>query len=128
MEWCNRSEVIKYLFKYVTKGTYRAKVVFTRFGKRVGADCFVDADTSTPAVPLDSDSGRKFKKRRVEGEFSVSFERDEIEDYLDCRYQCDEEAVWRMFGYEIHRHSTSVERLTCHWLNMNTLLLRPMLT
>ncbi|XP_024313446.1 uncharacterized protein LOC112270036 [Brachypodium distachyon] len=30
VEWCTRSEVLKYLFKYVTKGTDRANVVFRR--------------------------------------------------------------------------------------------------
>lgn len=39
---------------------------------------------------------------------------DEIKMYYDCRYISPCEAVWRIFGFDIHYRSPSVERLTFH--------------
>ena len=37
MEWCNKTHLIKYLFKYITKGPDRARAVIETFG--AGAPC-----------------------------------------------------------------------------------------
>ena len=39
---------------------------------------------------------------------------DEIRAYLDCRYLSACEAAWRLFGFEIHYRTPSVERLSFH--------------
>lgn len=39
---------------------------------------------------------------------------DEINEYFDGRYICAAEAAYRIFGYNIHYRSTSVQRLSFH--------------
>jgi hypothetical protein len=42
-EWCNKTRVVKYLFKYVTKGKDRSRVVFEKIkGKKIQSD--IDKD------------------------------------------------------------------------------------
>jgi hypothetical protein len=90
VEWCNKSIFIKYLFKYVTKGPDRSKI----FLKRVQAGEDVPYNEQTDA-------------------------KDEIKEYLDTRYICDKDACWRVFGFEIHRHYPTVERMPVHLPNQN---------
>ncbi|XP_074323822.1 uncharacterized protein LOC141660731 [Apium graveolens] len=39
---------------------------------------------------------------------------DEVKNFLDGRYVCASEASWRIFGFDIHHRSPSVERLPIH--------------
>ncbi|GKE13369.1 putative DNA helicase, partial [Tanacetum coccineum] len=39
---------------------------------------------------------------------------DEIKDYLNCRYLSACEATWRIYGFDIHYRTPSVERLPFH--------------
>ena len=85
VEWCNKGIFIKYLFKYVTKGADCSKAYIQRL--RNGEDTPVDEETQT---------------------------RNEVREYLDCRYICEQDACWRIFGFDIHRHYPPVERLPVH--------------
>ncbi|KAJ1279261.1 hypothetical protein BS78_04G142100 [Paspalum vaginatum] len=38
----------------------------------------------------------------------------EVKEYLDCRYICEHDACWRVFGFDIHRHYPAVERMPVH--------------
>lgn len=44
---------------------------------------------------------------------------DEIKEYLECRYICEQDALWRIYGYDIHGKIPEVERLPVHMPNMN---------
>lgn len=90
VEWCNKTIFIKYLFKYVTKGPDRSKVFLQRVQN--GEDTPYNDETET---------------------------RDEVKEYLDSRYICDKDSCWRVFGYDIHRHYPSVERMPVHLPNEN---------
>jgi len=85
VEWCNKGIFIKYLFKYVTKGADRGKVYIERL-RRSGS-----APQNLEAQPVD-----------------------EVREYLDCRYICEQDACWRIFGFDIHRHFPPVERMPVH--------------
>ncbi|GKF69378.1 hypothetical protein Tco_0202435, partial [Tanacetum coccineum] len=39
---------------------------------------------------------------------------DEIKDYLNCRYLSSCEAAWRIYGFDIHYRTPSVERIPFH--------------
>jgi hypothetical protein len=39
---------------------------------------------------------------------------DEIENFLNCRYICPPEAIWRLLGFESHGNSFSVLKLAVH--------------
>jgi len=92
VEWRNKSTFIKYLFKYVTKGPDCSKIYVQRV--RDGVDAPYDHETQTV---------------------------NEVKEYLDCRYICEQDACWRISGYDIHRHYPFVERLPVHQLNENLL-------
>ena len=96
VEWCNKTHVLRYLFKYVTKGQDCAKMYLEKFKKGEDAPC--DPTTSTI---------------------------NKVKEYLDCRYICEQDAVWRILGYDIHRHYPSVERLVVHLPQLNNISLHP---
>ncbi|KAK9675816.1 hypothetical protein RND81_11G033300 [Saponaria officinalis] len=47
---------------------------------------------------------------------------DEIKSYYDCRYVSACEAAWRIFGFEIHYRTPSVERLNFHLPNEQSVI------
>ena len=77
VEWCNRSNVIKYLFKYVTKGNDRARVYFEVTARTANA---------SPGPQIAP--------------------RDEVQEYMDARFLSTCEALWRAFEYDIHYGAT----------------------
>jgi len=83
VEWCNKTYVIKYLYKYVTKGPDKLNTLFENI--------------------------------RRDGDQDV----DEIKEYRECRYIVDYDSFWRVYGYDIHGKTPSVERLPVHLLNMH---------
>lgn len=46
----------------------------------------------------------------------------EIKIYLDCRYITPHEAIWRLFQYDIHCNTPSIERLPIHLPKMNNII------
>ncbi|XP_013601568.1 PREDICTED: uncharacterized protein LOC106309027 [Brassica oleracea var. oleracea] len=85
VEWCNQTRAIKYLFKYINKGNDRV--------------------TAAASIP------KEVPTNEVGGETNVI---DEIKRYFDCRYVSPGEGSWRIFGFEIHHSSTTVQRLAVH--------------
>jgi hypothetical protein len=63
VEWCNKTTFIKYLFKYVTKGADCSKAYLQRVKK--GQETPYDQQTTTV---------------------------NEVKEYLDCRYICEQDA------------------------------------
>uniref|UniRef100_A0ACD5ZBE1 Uncharacterized protein n=1 Tax=Avena sativa TaxID=4498 RepID=A0ACD5ZBE1_AVESA len=91
VEWCNKAIVMKYLFKYVTKGPDSSKVYLERVkGKGIAL--------GTDGRPLVN----------------------EVNEYVEARYICEYDALWRVFGFTIHGKTPSVERLPVHLPGMNT--------
>jgi hypothetical protein len=96
VEWCNKSNMIKYLFKYITKGSDRAKIYFEVTSKTANA---------SPGPGLAP--------------------RDEIQEYIDARYLSVCEALWRAFEYDIHYRVPPVERMCVHLPGMNHVRYEP---
>ncbi|XP_074296908.1 uncharacterized protein LOC141627568 [Silene latifolia] len=80
IEWCNQSRSIKYLFKYINKGSNRVTM------------------QSSYTRRNEEDPGRFY----------------EIKRFYDCRYLSACEAVWRLFGFDIHYRTPAIERLQYH--------------
>jgi hypothetical protein len=95
VEWCNKSNMIKYLFKYVTKGSDRAKVYFDITAKMTNA-------SPCPQLAL----------------------RNEIQEYIDARFLSCCEAL-RAFEFDIHFRVPAVENLTVHLPGMNFVRYEP---
>lgn len=96
VEWCNKSNMINYLFKYTRKGSDRARVYFE-----------VTAKTSNPSP------GPQLVPR------------DEIQEYIDARFLSSCEAPWRTFEFDIHFRVPPVERLAVHLPGMNHVRYEP---
>ncbi|XP_071718264.1 uncharacterized protein [Rutidosis leptorrhynchoides] len=94
VEWCNQSRAIKYLFKYLNKGSDRETVVIE--------ENLAPVNTSTSEVVT---------------------EVDEIKNYLDYRYLSPCEAVWRMFSFDIHFSKPLVIKQSYHLPNHHTITL-----
>jgi hypothetical protein len=90
VEYVNKSKLLKYLCKYINKGPDKAKALFERIKKNVD--------------PPTNDETREI---------------DEIKEYLECRYICEQDAIWRLLGFNIHYHWPPVERLPVHLPFMN---------
>ncbi|WOH12592.1 hypothetical protein DCAR_0832098 [Daucus carota subsp. sativus] len=93
VEIYNHSRSLKYLFKYCMKGHDRATMLL------VGAKNTLHENTqqsdNTKVAPIN-----------------------EIKQYLDGRYVCASEAIWRIYGFNIHLRTPSVERLPIHLEDM----------
>ncbi|GJR08538.1 DNA helicase [Tanacetum coccineum] len=85
VEYCGWSMLIKYLFKYISKGPDRI------LGK-------IDKHVQNPS------SSTTEKNIHV----------DEIKNYVDGRFICPFEACWRIFDYPIHRREPPVQILNVH--------------
>lgn len=95
VEYCGWNMMIKYLFKYVSKGMEREKFIIQK-------DVFTDnTSTSSEAVIVD-----------------------EIKSFLDGRYICPHEAAWRILNFPIHERNPPVTILPVHLANMQTVYFR----
>ncbi|KAM0847424.1 hypothetical protein ACQ4PT_055022 [Festuca glaucescens] len=92
VEWCNKAQVMKYLFKYVTKGPDCSKMYLERIRGK--------------GVPIGTDGCPQVN---------------EVREYLEARYICEYDALWRIYGFSIHGHTPAVERLPVHLPGMNTI-------
>ncbi|XP_020262692.1 uncharacterized protein LOC109838679 [Asparagus officinalis] len=50
--------------------------------------------------------------------------RHEIQHYLDCRYVSAPEAIWRIFGFDIHYRTPAVERLPFHLPDQESIIFK----
>jgi hypothetical protein len=90
IEWCNKLNMFKYLFKYINKGSDRAKVYF---------EITVKTSNAYPGPEMAPPN--------------------KIQEYIDARYLPKCEAIWRILEFDIHYRTPSVERLTAHLPGMN---------
>ncbi|PIN26452.1 DNA helicase PIF1/RRM3 [Handroanthus impetiginosus] len=88
VEKCDSPKLMKYMYKYICKGTDRATIV-------------IENNVDNP-----QDNGLQVY-RRV----------DEIKQYLDCRYVSAIKACWRIYEFELQRQNPTVERLQYHLPN-----------
>lgn len=105
VESCNKTYLIKYLFKYVNKGPDRVRV-----RQSTGS-------MSTSGQPNSNEQSSTHQQ-------SVDTGVDEIVDYIKSRYLSCCEATWRLFGFEIHGKFPPVERLFVHLPSMNFVTVR----
>ncbi|KAL8134972.1 hypothetical protein AgCh_009840 [Apium graveolens] len=87
IERCNRSQSIKYLFKYIGKGPDTVTAVMERTG-----NC------------ASSSSSNTFSTKKI----------DEVKNHLSCRYVSAVEASWRIFKFPIHFREPFVQHLYFH--------------
>ncbi|CAH1445086.1 unnamed protein product [Lactuca virosa] len=62
----------------------------------------------------------KKKKKQIENN-----DHDEIGEFYNCRYISACEACWRLFGYDIHYRTPSVERLSFHLEHKQPVVFKP---
>ncbi|XP_071688736.1 uncharacterized protein [Rutidosis leptorrhynchoides] len=86
---CGTTSLIKYMFKYISKGTDRVAVCI--------------------AKPIRSDSHQSQQQTQPV---------DEIKNFIDALFICPHEACWRIFNFPIHHRETAVQILAFHLENM----------
>jgi hypothetical protein len=96
VEWCNKLNMIKYLFKYVMKGSDQAKIYF-----------------EVPANTSNASPGPRLAPPN------------EIQEYIDARFLSSCVALWRTFEYDIRFRVPLVERLVVHLPGMNHVRYEP---
>ncbi|KAL4578339.1 hypothetical protein LXL04_014460 [Taraxacum kok-saghyz] len=95
VEYCGWNMLIKYLFKYISKGTDR---IVAHITKPTG-DMSVSDNRSAIKV-------------------------DEIQRFINARYICPHEACWRIFNFDIHGRDPAVQCLSVHLENMQQITYR----
>ncbi|GJW79427.1 DNA helicase [Tanacetum coccineum] len=89
VEYCGWTMLIKYLFKYISKGTDRIAARITQ------NNTHLPSSSRQPNIIVD-----------------------EIKNYLDSRYIGPYEACWRLFEFDIHSREPAVQVLAVHGQNM----------
>nr|GEV11826.1 DNA helicase [Tanacetum cinerariifolium] len=89
VEYCGWTMLIKYLFKYISKGTDRVVANITR---EIGD---VASTSIAPMIQID-----------------------EIKNFVDARYIGPHEACWRILNFDIHYRDPAVQILAVHLENM----------
>lgn len=79
VEYCGWNMLIKYLFKYISKGSDKTRVQITR---SIGE-----------SIPSTSNAQPEIN---------------DIRNYVEARYVCPHEAAWRIFGFDIHQRSLAI--------------------
>ncbi|XP_076884567.1 uncharacterized protein LOC143533781 [Bidens hawaiensis] len=79
VEYCGWSMLIKYLFKYISKGSDRVRYMITK-------------SPNEPTIPNEAPSHI-----------------DEIQNFVDGRFICPHEASWRIFNFPIHEKNPPVQ-------------------
>ncbi|KAL4579250.1 hypothetical protein LXL04_015388 [Taraxacum kok-saghyz] len=91
VEYCGWNMLIKYIFKYVSKGVDRISFAIRR-SERLSAD-----PSRTNAVTVD-----------------------EVENFVEGRFVCPHEASWRLFNFPIHQRWPAVQILAVHLQDMQS--------
>ncbi|XP_076951991.1 uncharacterized protein LOC143625576 [Bidens hawaiensis] len=94
VEYCGWSMLIKYLFKYISKGVDRVRYTIT------STQCPTDISPQ--------------QLSRV----------NEIQNFLDGRFICPHEASWRIFNFRIHERNPAIQSLAVHLENMQNITFR----
>ncbi|PWA91073.1 hypothetical protein CTI12_AA092750 [Artemisia annua] len=95
VEYCGWSMLIKYLFKYISKGTDR---IAARITRPIGHS---STPSSAPRIQID-----------------------EIQNFIDGRFICPHEAFWRILNFPIHHREPAVHILMVHLEGMQTITFR----
>ncbi|GJX80407.1 DNA helicase [Tanacetum coccineum] len=95
VEYYGWSMLIKYLFKYISKGTDR---IYAKVTKPVG---------QLPPQPE-----------------ATTIKVDEIHNFIDGRYICPHEACWRILKFDKHSRYPTVQILRVHQENMQSITFR----
>ncbi|CAI9281030.1 unnamed protein product [Lactuca saligna] len=98
--------MIKYFFKYISKGTDRVRYIIQ---KDVGVNDVGPSNTVNEQLDVICQ-----EKQRI----------DEIKMHLDGRYICPHEAAWRIFDFPIHHRNPMVQVLLVHEENSQSILFK----
>ncbi|CAI9290023.1 unnamed protein product [Lactuca saligna] len=106
VEYCGWNMMIKYLFKYISKGADRVRYAIQK----------AESPRASASVTVDS-------HHNTHGGSAVT-PVNEVQNFLDGRYICPHEAAWRILNFHIHHRYPPVQILSVHEQNMQQLLFK----
>ncbi|XP_048591573.1 uncharacterized protein LOC106423477 [Brassica napus] len=120
VEWCNQSRSIKYLFKYINKGSDCVTAAVTQKASKnsTGAEAYDNTvnreeGTNGAGLGVGMDNAGEGVRMDTAGEETEPLV-DEIKKYFDARYISACESTWRILAFPTHYRATPVEKLTFH--------------
>ncbi len=111
VEICCTVKAVKYLFKYVYKGPDKTSMKLQALDANNGLDHLNDVPTTNNS----NNNNLTTRKRKPINE---------IENYINARYICPSEAVWKFHSFKMGDHYPNVQRLQIHLENQQTVTFR----
>ena len=105
VECCGWTMLIKYLFKYISKGTDRITANIATTNRSSNQFTTSNAQSSSAAT-------------------TTTTVVDEIKNFVDARYIGPHEACWRILKFDIHSRDLAVQILAVHLENMQRVTFR----
>ncbi|KAK4519140.1 uncharacterized protein ATC70_009449 [Mucor velutinosus] len=110
VEICAGVQAIKYLHKYITKGSDKSQVKLSR-DQAQDVNITTNGNTATSTMTAASTSTATSSAPTVGQPQEDNSDRDEISTWVNARYISASEACWRLLGKSLHSTFPSVTRL-----------------
>ncbi|KAK4519590.1 sterol homeostasis protein [Mucor velutinosus] len=110
VEICAGAQAIKYLHKYITKGSDKSQVKLSR-DQAQDVNITTNGNTATSTMTAASTSTVTSSAPTVGQPQEDNSDRDEISTWVNARYISTSEACWRLLGKSLHSTFPSVTRL-----------------
>ena len=114
VEYCASIKAVKYLYKYIFKGSDQATVSFEVDTDQVQVKGS-ESDQATVSLGVDTDHVQ----------VAVKEQEDEIKSYESCRFIGASEAAWRILGFTTQERYPAVECLPIHLPDQQSVTFNP---
>lgn len=130
VEICARVQAIKYLHKYITKGSDKSQFRLDN-DRDQGAEGPASSDTTAPSTinatassAAATDTTSSAAPASTTRQRQQDANRDEITSWVNARYVSASEACWRLLGKKLHSNFPAITRLSVDLPNQHRIYFR----